>query len=76
MNYVFLNTNFARKLQGNCQKDDVVSVTANLSITIKCLTSYKQKVVLATMLEGKSMPSKMVSDTLFYTTLLKNIKVP
>ena len=30
---------------------------ANLSITIKSLTRCKQKVVLAAMLEGKSMPS-------------------
>ena len=38
-------------------KDDVVTFTAHLSVTIKRLTRYKQKVVLAAMLEGKSMPS-------------------
>ena len=73
MNYLFLNTNFARKLQGKCWKDDVVSVTANLSITIKWLTRYKQKVVLATMLDGKSMSSKMASST-NHTTVLKKSK--
>ena len=73
MNYLFLETNFVRKLQGKCWKDDVVSVTATLSITIKCLTRYKQKVILATMLEGKSMPSKMASNT-NHTTLLKKSK--
>ena len=43
----FLNRNFALKLQGNCWKDDVVTFSAHLSVTIKRLTSYKQKVVLA-----------------------------
>ena len=71
MNYLFLNTNFALKLQGKCQKDDVVAFTANLSVTIKRLTRYKQKVVLAAMLEGKSMPSNMAANT-NHTTLLKN----
>ena len=32
---------------------------AHLNVTIKHLTRYKQKVVLAAMLEGKSMPSNM-----------------
>ena len=45
--------------------------TAHLSVTIKRLTRYKQKVVLATMLEGKSMPSNMAANT-NHTTLLKN----
>ena len=45
--------------------------TAHLSVTIKRLTRYKQKVVLAAMLEGKSMPSNMVANT-NHTTLLKN----
>ena len=35
------------------------------------LTRYKQKVVLAAMLEGKSMPSNMAANT-NHTTLLKN----
>ena len=44
---------------------------AHLSITIKSLTRCKQNVVLATMLEGKSMPSNMAANT-NHTTLLKN----
>ena len=71
MNYLFLNTNFALKVQGKCWKDDVVTFTAHLSVTIKRLTRYKQKVVLAAMLEGKSMPSNMAANT-NHTTLLKN----
>ena len=35
------------------------------------LTTYKQKVVLAAMLEGKSMPSNMAANT-NHTALLKN----
>ena len=45
--------------------------TAHLSVTIKHLTSYKLKVVLAAMLEGKSMLSNMAANTNL-TTLLKN----
>ena len=71
MNYLFLNRKFAHKLQENCWKDDVVTLTANLSVTIKCLTRYKQKVVLAAMLEGKNMPSNIAANT-NHTTLLKN----
>ena len=71
MNYLSPNTNFALKLQGKCWKDDVVTFTAHLSVTIKRLTRYKQKVVLAAMLEGKSMPSNMAANT-NPTTLLKN----
>ena len=41
--------------------------TAHLSVTIKRLTRYKQKVVLAAM----SMPSNMAANT-NHTTLLKN----
>ena len=52
-------------------KDDVVMFTEHLSTTIKRLTRYKQKVVLAAMLEGKSMPSNMAANT-NHTTLLKN----
>ena len=52
-------------------KDDVVMFTEHLRITIKRLTRYEQKVVLAAMLEGKSMPSNMVANT-NHTTLLKN----
>ena len=71
MNYLFLNTNFALKLQGKCWKDDGVAFTAHLSVTITRLIGYKQKVVLAAMLEGKSMPSNMAANT-NHTTLLKN----
>ena len=42
-----------------------------LSVTIKRLTRYKHKEVLAAMLEGKSMPSNMAANT-NHTTLLKN----
>ena len=67
MNYLFLNTNFElNKNQGKCSKDDVVTFTVHLSVTIKHLTRYKQKVVLATMLEGKSMPSNMAVITNHY----------
>ena len=45
--------------------------TSHLSVTIKRLTRSKQKVVLAAMLVGKSMPSNMVANT-NDTTLLKN----
>ena len=62
-NYLFLNTNFALKLQGKCWKDDVVTFAAYLSVTVKHLTRYKQKVVLAVMVEGKSMPSNLVANT-------------
>ena len=44
---------------------------AHLSTTIKSLTRCKQKLVLAAMLEGKSMPSNMAANT-NHTTLLKN----
>ena len=71
MNYLFLNKNFSLKLQEKCWKDDVVTFTAHLSVTIKRLTRYKQKVVLAAMLEGKSMPSNMAANT-NHTKLLKN----
>ena len=71
MNYLFLNTNFALKLQGECFKVDVGTFTTHLSVTIKRLTRSKQKVVLAAMLEGKSMPSNMVANT-NDTTMWKN----
>ena len=70
MSFLFLNTNSALKLQGKFWKDDVVTFTAHLSVTIKHLTKYKQKVVLPALLEGKSMPSNMVANT-NHTTLLK-----
>ena len=49
----------------------VVTFIAHLSISIKRLTRYKQKVVLAAMLEAKSMPSNMAANA-NDTTLLKN----
>ena len=50
---------FALKLQGGCWKNDVVTFTAHLSVTIKRLTRYKQKVVLAAMLD---LPSNMAKN--------------
>ena len=44
---------------------------AHLNVTVKRLTRYKQKVVLAARLEGKSMPSNMAANT-NHATLLKN----
>ena len=70
MNYLFLQANFALKLQGKCWKDDVVTFTAHLSLTIKRLTS-KQKVVLAAMLDGIILPSNMAATT-NHDALLKN----
>ena len=43
----------------------MATFTAHLSITIKSLTRCKQKVILAAMLEGKSMPSNMAAKLLF-----------
>ena len=63
MNYLFLNRNFALKLQGNCCKDDLVTFSAHLSITIKRLTRQKRNVALAAMLEGRSMLSNMAANT-------------
>ena len=57
--------------KGNVEKDDVVTFTAHLNVTNKRLTRHKQKVVLAAMLDYKSMPSNMVANT-NHTTLLKN----
>ena len=71
MNHLSLNTNFALKLQGKCWKDDVITFTAHLSVNMKRWTRYEQEVVLAAMLEGKSMPSNMAANTNHYT-LLKN----
>ena len=45
--------------------------TAHLRVTIKCLTRYEQKVVLAPMLEAKSMPSTIAANT-NHTAVLKN----
>ena len=67
MNYLFLDTNFSLKLQGKYGKDDVVTFTAHMSVTIERSTQYKQKVILAAMLEGKSMAANTN-----HTTLLKD----
>ena len=45
--------------------------TAHLNVTIKSLTMFKHKVVLAAMLEGKSVSSNMAANT-NHITLLKN----
>ena len=45
--------------------------TAHLNVTIKSLTRFKQKVVSAAMLKGKSMSSNMAANT-NHITLLKN----
>ena len=45
--------------------------TVNLSVTIKRFTIYKQKLVFAVILEGKSMLSNITANT-NHTTLLKN----
>ena len=45
VNSFFLNTNFALKLQEKCWKDNVLTFKVHLSVTIKSLTRYKQKVV-------------------------------
>ena len=65
INYLILNRHFAPKLQGNCWEDDAVTVSGHLSVTTKRLARYKQKVVLAAMLEGK-----MAANT-NHTSLLK-----
>ena len=59
MSYLFLNTDF------------VLKHIHILSVTFKRLTRYKQKVVLAAILEGKSMPSNMRAGNTNHTTLLK-----
>ena len=71
MNYRFLNTNFALKLQGECSKDDVATFIAHLNVTIKRFTRNKQNLVLAAILEGKSMPSNIAANT-NHATLLNN----
>ena len=71
MNYFILIRNFALNFKIDDRKDDLVTFLAHLSVTIKRLTKYKQKVVSAAILEGKSMPSNMATNT-NHTTLLKN----
>ena len=71
MNYFFLNRNFAFKLQESCYNDDLVTFSAHLSVTIKRLTRYKQKEVLATMLEGQEYSFNMAANT-SHITLLEN----
>ena len=50
----------------------MVTFTVHLSVTIKRLTRYKEKVVLAAMLQGKSMPSTDMAANTNRTTLLIN----
>ena len=50
----------------------MVTFTVHLSVTIKRLTRYKEKVVLAAMLRGKSMPSTDMAANTNRTTLLIN----
>ena len=64
MNYLLLNRNFSLKLQGNCWEDYVLTLSSHLSVTMKLLTRYKQKVVLAAMFGGQEYTN--------HTTLLKN----
>jgi len=45
---------------------------AHPNVTIKHLTRYKQKVVSAAMLEGKSMPSNMAANTNHATLVEKS----
>ena len=49
----------------------MVTFTEHLSVAFKRLIKYKQNVVLAAMLEGKSMPSNMAVNA-NHTILLKN----
>ena len=56
----------------------MVTFTEHLNVAFKRLIKYKQNVVLAAMLEGKSMPSNMAVNA-NHTILLKNqsaIKYP
>ena len=63
---------FFMRSQQICRKDVAVTFTPHLSITIKHLTRYKQEIVLATMLEGKSIPPPNMASSTNHTTLLKN----
>ena len=69
MNYRFLIHILYLNFKENVEK--IATFIAHLNVTIKHLTRYKQKVVLAAMLEGKSMPSNMAANT-NHATLLKN----
>ena len=72
MNYLFLNRNFALKIQRNCWKDDVLTFSAYLSVTIKRLTRYTQKVALAAMLEGARVCRPTSRSIQIMLLLLKN----
>ena len=58
----FLHSNFKKIVE----KMNVVTFSAHPSVTIKRLTRYKQKVVLAAMLEGKSTPSNMEYKSYYF----------
>ena len=49
MNCLFWTQILRLNFKEKCWKVDVATFTAHLSVTIKCLTRYKQKVVLAAM---------------------------
>ena len=71
MNYRFLTQILHLNFKENVENDDIATFIAHLKVTIKHSTRYKQKVVFAAMLEGKSMPSNMAANT-NHATLLKN----
>ena len=64
--YFFFFKLWTQILQEKCWKDNVLTLKVNLSVTIKSLTRYKQKVVLAAMLKGTAANTN-------HTTLLKNL---
>ena len=67
MNYLSLNTNFALKLQEKRLKRGCDNVYSTSERNYESLNKKKHEVVLAAMLEGKSMPAKTN-----HATLLKN----
>ena len=71
MNYLSLNTNFALKLQEKRLKRGCDNVYSTSERNYESLNKKKHEVVLAAMLEGKSMPSNMAAKT-NHATLLKN----
>ena len=71
MNYHFLTQILDLNFKENVEKMMWWHFIAHLNVSIKLLTRYKQKVVLAAMLEAKSMLSNMAANT-NHATLLKN----
>ena len=68
----FLHSNFKKIVE----KMNVVTFSAHPSVTIKRLTRYKQKVVLAAMLEGKSTPSNMEYKSYYFAEKSNCHKMP